>query len=61
MKISYIVINPEGEAVLQSTIRYPRHIELDLLENGFTIKLNGNRLTKTAIRKEGREHERILG
>lgn len=52
MEYPYCVINPAGDIVLQSTVRYSRTVELDLLEHGYTIKLNGRKLTKTEIRKE---------
>lgn len=32
--------------------RYPRRIELDMLDEGYTIRLNGKRITKAEIRKE---------
>lgn len=50
----YTVHNPAGTLVLQAaeTCRYPRHIELDLLAAGYTIRLRGKRITKTEIRKE---------
>lgn len=54
MDLPYIVINPAGDVVLQSIERYPRRVELDLLEWGYTIKLNGRKLTKSEIRKEVR-------
>ena len=59
MDLPYIVINPEGVIVLQSTVRHPMRVELDLLEWGYTIKLNGKKLTKTEIRKEVKTGERI--
>lgn len=52
MDYPYQVTNSEGNTVLQSTVRHSRAIELDLLENGYTIRLNGKRLTKTELRKE---------
>lgn len=52
MEYPYQVINPEGAVVLQSTVRHPPRVELDLLEHGYTIKFNGRKLTKTEIRKE---------
>ena len=50
----YTVHNPAGELVLQAAeiCRYPRHIELDLLGAGYTIRLHGKRITKTDLRKE---------
>ena len=52
MEYPYCVINPVGDIVLQSTVRHSRAVELDLLEHGYTIKLDGRKLTKTGIRKE---------
>ena len=51
MEYPYQVINPNGVSVLRSTVRYSSRIELDLLEHGYTVKLNGKRLTKTEVRK----------
>ena len=50
----YQVINPAGRVVMTSAsnCRYSRTQELLLLENGYTIKLNGKKLTKTELRKE---------
>ena len=50
----YTVTNPSGELVLQATedARYPRRIELDLLEAGYTVRLHGKKITKTETRKE---------
>lgn len=45
------VFNPAGELVLQSTIRYPQPIERDLLAAGYTIKLDGKRLTKAEVQR----------
>lgn len=54
MEYPYEVINPSGQTVMTSAAncRYSRLQELMLLENGYTIKLNGKRLTKAEIRKE---------
>ena len=48
----YKVINPAGVVVLQSKVRHSRAIELDHLEHGYTITLDGKKLTKTEIKKE---------
>ena len=50
----YQVYNAAGMLVMQAaeSCRYSRRIELDLLENGYTIRLNGKRITKTELRKE---------
>ena len=52
MEYPYLVVNPEGETVLRSTVRHSARIELDHLEHGYTIMLNGRKLTKTEVRKE---------
>lgn len=52
MEYPYQVINPEGITVLQSKVRHSAKVELDHLENGYTIKLHGRKLTKTEVRKE---------
>lgn len=48
------VYNPAGVPVMSATedCRYHRHIELDLLGAGYTIRLHGKRITKTELRKE---------
>ena len=50
----YQVINPDGKVVMvsASNCRYSRSQELMLLENGYTIKLNGKKLTKADLRKD---------
>ena len=51
----YEVISPPGQlggVVAPESCRYPRHIELDMLEAGYTIRLHGKKITKTEIRKE---------
>lgn len=45
------IINPQGDIVLQSRVRYPSKVELDQLDAGYTIKINGRKLTKTEIRR----------
>lgn len=50
----YTVTNPSGEIVLQAaeSCRYPRLVELALLEAGYSIRLRGKKITKTEARKE---------
>lgn len=57
MAFSYQVFSPSGQPVMEApeSCRYPRRIELDMLAAGYTIKLNGKRITKTDIRKEVRD------
>lgn len=49
----YKVINGEGVQVLQAkeSCRHSKQVELDHLENGYTIKLNGRRLTKKEVKE----------
>ncbi|MGM9601416.1 MAG: hypothetical protein ACI3W5_07515 [Faecousia sp.] len=58
MAYNYQVFNPAGELVLQSTIRYPQPTELNLLSAGYTIKLDGRKLTKTEIQKVDKHENR---
>lgn len=50
----YHIYNPSGELVLQAAegCRYPRLVELALLEGGYTLRLHGKKLTKTMLRKD---------
>ena len=52
-KYPYKIYDRYGELVLQATeaCRYPKEIELGLLEHGYTIKLNGKKLTKNEIKQ----------
>lgn len=52
--LPYQVYNPAGELVLQAAeaARYPKLVELALMEAGYTIRLNGRKITRTEIRKE---------
>ena len=55
MEYPYEIIPPAGQSggmVAPENCRYPRHIELDILEAGYTIRLHGKRVTKTELRKE---------
>lgn len=54
MDLPYQVFNPSGQAVMRAAenCRYPKQIELDLLEAGYTIRLHGKKITKTELRKE---------
>lgn len=54
--LPYQIFNPSGQFVMHApeNCRYPRRIELDMLEAGYTIRLHGKRITKTDIRKEGK-------
>ena len=53
--LPYEVIPPPGQPggmVAPESCRYPRHIELSILEAGHTIRLHGKKITKTELRKE---------
>ena len=53
MDYLYEVINPGGQPVMAApeSCRYSRRLELAMLEAGYTIKLNGKKLTKAEVRK----------
>lgn len=48
----YKVINSEGQQVLEAkeSCRHSKQVELDHLENGYTIKLHGKRITKKGVK-----------
>ena len=50
---TYQVFDSTGRMVLNSKARcrYPRTVELSLLDAGYIVKLDGKKLTKTDIRK----------
>lgn len=55
MELSYQIIPPPGQLgglIAPEACRYPRHVELDILEAGYTIRLHGRKITKTELRKE---------
>ena len=51
----YRIFDPSGGIVLSAPecCRYSRSIESSILEAGYTIKLNGRKLTKTEVKKRG--------
>ena len=53
-KYPYKIYNAVGDIVLQSAAdcRYPKSVELAMLEAGYTIRLHGKKLTKADIRRE---------
>ena len=53
-KYPYKIYNPDGYIVMESTedCRYPKLVELSMLEAGYTIRLHEKKLTKTDIRRE---------
>ena len=65
MEYPYEVIPPPGKSggmVAPESCRYPRHVELSLLEAGYTIRLRGKKITNTELRlrKENYGSETIL-
>lgn len=54
MELPYQIFDSCGRRVMHASesCRYPRSVELSILESGYAIKLNGKRITKTEIRKE---------
>lgn len=53
MDTPYQVFDSTGRLVLDSNVRcrYSRTMELSLLDAGYTVKIDGKKLTKTEIRK----------
>lgn len=49
----YEIISPSGQPMMEApeSCRYPKRIELDMLEAGYTIRLHGRKITKTEVRK----------
>ena len=56
MATPYIeIFNRDGvcvERMAQGCARYSRKTELNMLENGYTIKINGKKLTKKELRED---------
>ena len=54
MDLPYQIISPSGQPMMHApeSCRYPRRIELDMLDAGYTIRLHGRKLTKAEVRKE---------
>lgn len=53
-EMNYVVYDHDGKAVLAApeSCRYPREIELSLLSAGYTIKLNGKKVTRKEANSE---------
>ena len=51
--LPYQVYNSEGALVLQApeSCRHSKKVEQDHLENGYTIKIHGRKITKKEVRK----------
>lgn len=54
MDLPYQIYNPAGQLVMQAAegCRYSRKQEALLLANGYTIRLNGRKITKAEIRRD---------
>lgn len=52
MKLTYFVSDRNGNVVLQAAAecRYPKHTELSLMDAGYTIRLDGRKITKKEVR-----------
>lgn len=52
--LNYQVFGPAGSCLMEApeSCRYPRKIELSLLEAGYTIRLSGKRISRNEIKKE---------
>lgn len=53
MDYPYKIYDRNGRLVCQGTSRYSPERELQMLASGYTIKLNGKRLTKKEITARG--------
>lgn len=53
MDYPYEVYSPSGQALMHApeSCRYPVRLELEMIDAGYTLKLNGKRITKTELRK----------
>lgn len=51
-KFPYVVYDRTGRPVMAApeSCRYPKKTELSLLDAGYTIKLNGKRITKKEVK-----------
>ena len=56
MAVSYKVYDRDGRCRMSTTIgcRYEKEIEMDLLEAGYVIKIDGRKLTKQDIKNRGK-------
>jgi hypothetical protein len=57
MVYDYEIIPPAGKLgglIAPASCRYDRKTELSLLEAGYTIRLQGKRITKTELKKEAK-------
>lgn len=56
MDLPYQVIDPNGNTVLQAaeSCRYSKEVELGLLKHGYTIRLNGKKITKREAENAGK-------
>ena len=56
-KETYQVFDRQGACIMAApaSCRYPARVELSILDAGYTIRLNGKRITKTELKKENRK------
>jgi hypothetical protein len=50
---AYRVYDKDGRCRMSTTVgcRYPKAVEVDLLEAGYTIKIDGKKVTKKEVRE----------
>lgn len=53
MAKAYRVYDKDGRCRMSTTVgcRYPKDVEMDLLEAGYVIKIDGKKLTKKEVRE----------
>lgn len=53
----YQIYNPLGKLILSAaeSCRYPKKIELSLMEAGYTIRFHGKQITQRSYPKRGNE------
>ena len=61
-ELAYQIYDPQGVGIMEAPeiCRYPKHIELSLLEAGYSIRLNGKRITKNVYAKTREDCEKKL-
>lgn len=58
----YQVFSPTGQPLMEApeSCRYPRKVELSILDAGYTIKLNGKRITKADHKSRSKANDRMV-
>ena len=53
MEKAYRVYDKDGRCRMSTTVgcRYPKEVEMDLLEAGYVIKIDGKKVTKKEVRE----------